>query len=253
MNLRPLVFVVLASSLLSGCIINVNGAGMRSFDYHHQEQLAIDANELTTLVANTGAGSLIIKGEPGLTQVQLEADIYGYEGIEPELTLSRDGDRAKLVANFDGMWSFSGNSPYIDLIVKVPEAMKLDIDDGSGSIDIKGVIADMKINDGSGSMTIDGGKSLDINDGSGEVVLTNVNGAINLEDGSGSIEISHVNGDVMITDGSGAMTIKHVVGKVTIDDGSGSIRVENSNGLLITESGSGDVSFDNINGPVSLN
>ena len=254
MNLRSSLLVTSLTALLSGCIINVNSAGFDSFDYHRQQQLTIDANQLNTLVAETGAGSLVIKGIDGVNLIQLDADIYGYDGVEPELILTREGDRAKLVANFDSFSRvlFNGSSPYIDITMTVPASMLLDIEDGSGSIDIKGVHADINIKDGSGSIALDGGRNLVIDDGSGSIVLANVDGNINLEDGSGSIEINQVYGDVIVNDGSGSMTIQNVVGKVTIDDGSGDIRVENSKGLHIVESGSGDLSFDNINGSVRM-
>ncbi|QYJ87881.1 DUF4097 domain-containing protein [Shewanella mesophila] len=255
MVLRPLVLSAALSFCLSGCIINVNGAGKTSFDYHRTSELSLDANGLDGLAAETGAGALTIEGIEGLNEITLEADIYGYDGVEPELTLVRDGDQAKLVANFDSFYrvSFNGSSPYMDVTIKVPASMLLDIDDGSGSIDIKGVNADIRVKDGSGSLNLDGGKNLVIDDGSGSIVLTNVDGNIDLDDGSGSIEVTNVKGDVVINDGSGGMSIVDVAGKVTIDDGSGSIEVNNTQGLTIIEAGSGDLSFNNINGPVSMN
>ncbi|MDX1281368.1 DUF4097 family beta strand repeat-containing protein [Shewanella colwelliana] len=255
MVLRPLVLSAALTFGLSGCIINVNGAGMESFDYHRTSALSLDASGLNGLEAETGSGALTIEGVEGLTQITLEANIYGYDGVEPELTLMRDGDQAKLVANFDSFYrvSFNGSSPYIDIVMKVPASMMLDIEDGSGSIDIKGIDANMIIKDGSGSIDIDGGKNVVIDDGSGSIVLANVDGNINLDDGSGSIEVSKVKGDVVINDGSGAMTVVDIAGKVTIDDGSGGIEVSNTQGLNIIEAGSGDLSFNNINGPVSMN
>lgn len=255
MNSRPLVLATALTALFAVCIFNVNGAGMASFDSHRQQQLTLDALQLDKLVAHTGAGALAIQGIKGLTEIQVEADIYGYDGVEPELSLSREGTHAKLVANFDSnnrVSPFGGHSPYIDLVVKVPAQMTMDIDDGSGNIDIRGVQADMNITDGSGSITVKGGKSLSINDGSGAVILTHIDGNISLEDGSGSIEIKQVNGDVSVKDGSGSMLIENIIGKVTIYDGSGNIRVENSKGLHIVEAGSGDLSFDDIDGPVSI-
>ncbi|QYK01457.1 hypothetical protein [Shewanella psychrotolerans] len=252
---RSLAMITALIFGLTGCIVNVNGAGRDNFDYHKQVQLTLAASELDTLMAHTGAGALKVIGDASVESITLDADIYGYDGAEPELTLVRSGNKAKLVANFDAFsrLSFSSSrSPYIDLVVKVPAHMQLDINDGSGAIAIRGVLADMQIEDGSGAIDIDGGKKLTIDDGSGSIVLANVDGNINLEDGSGSIEINQVNGDVSVKDGSGSMTIQNIVGKVTVDDGSGGIRVENSKGLHIVESGSGDLSFDNINGPVRM-
>lgn len=220
-----------------------------------RQQLTLDATQLQHLVAETGAGSLTIKGVDGLSKVHIEAGIYGYDGAEPELSLVQEGQHAKLIANFDSFSRVSltsGNSPYMELVVKVPANMKLTLDDGSGSIEIRGVNAEMIITDGSGSITIDGAKGLTIDDGSGGIALQNIEGNISLTDGSGSIEIQQVNGDVSVLDSSGSIVINHVAGLVTIDDGSGSISVDNSKGLHIIESGSGDLNFDNIQGPVTM-
>lgn len=250
MLIRPTILASVLCLSLSGCIINVNGADMSPLEHQHQS-IQLDASGLNALVADTGAGSLEIEGVKGLTHITLEADIYTRDGVEAELSLERQGTKAHLIADFDSNVSF-GNSPHMDLVLKVPSQMKMDIDDGSGSIDISGVDADIKLQDGSGSIAIQGGKNLEIEDGSGGITLNNVDGEIQLEDGSGSIEIKDVDGDITINDGSGSLSVKNVQGKVTIDDGSGSIDVVNTQGLNIIDSGSGDVSFDQINGPVSM-
>ncbi|QFU24942.1 hypothetical protein FM038_024330 [Shewanella eurypsychrophilus] len=250
MTIRPTVLASIFALSLSGCIINVNGASMEPME-HSQQMLQIDASQLNALVANTGAGSLEIEGVEGLSNITLEADIYTYEDMEPNLSLTQKGSTAYLVADF-GPRIGSGNSPYIDLIIKVPAKMKMDIDDGSGSIKISGVDADIELEDGSGSVEISGGRNLDIQDGSGSITLENINGNIELDDGSGSIDITQVNGNVTITDGSGGMYVKDIQGKVTIDDGSGGIEVINTKGLNIIEAGSGNLSFDKIDGQVSM-
>lgn len=250
MTLRPTVLASIFALSLSGCIINVNGASMEDLE-HSQQVIQLDANGLDAMVANTGAGSLEIIGVDGLTNIILEADIYTYEEMEPNLSLTQKGNTAYLVAEFGPRFG-SGNSPYIDLVIKVPAKMTLDIDDGSGSIKLSGIDADIKIEDGSGSIEIQGGRDLNIQDGSGSIILSNVQGNIELDDGSGSIDISKVNGDVNITDGSGGMSVKDIQGLVTIEDGSGGIEVVNTKGLTILEAGSGNLSFDKIDGQVSM-
>ncbi len=247
---RPTLLASLFALSLSGCIINVNGASMEPLE-HSQQMLQIDAGQLNALVANTGAGSLEIEGVAGMKTITLEADIYTYEDMQPNLSLTQKGNTAYLVADFGPKFG-SGSSPYIDLVLKVPAQMKMDIDDGSGSITISGIDADIKLEDGSGSVEIDGGHNLEIQDGSGSMILSNIDGDIELDDGSGSIDIKQVNGDVNITDGSGGMYVQDIQGKVTIDDGSGGIEVINTKGLNIIEAGSGNLSFDKIDGQVSM-
>ncbi|MCL1079853.1 hypothetical protein D5R81_17370 [Parashewanella spongiae] len=284
MKLSSIAAIVIATVGLSGCIINVNGATPPTHTSH--ETLQLNAADLSILNAEVGAGALTIKGVRGQTNVRVEADINTYRDIEPTLTLEKDGHHAKLVAEFDSSINFN-RSPYIDIVVTVPAAMAMDIHDGSGSIIINGVQADIAITDGSGSINIDGGEKLDIKDGSGSISIdnvmqnikiadgsgsidinggkmididdgsgsidvTNANGRVDINDGSGSINLENIKGNSTINDGSGSIYIRHVDGEVVIDDGSGGINVEYTKGLKIIDAGSGSLHFKHIDGPVSV-
>jgi len=67
MSLRPFIFtlafilVFTAGVSLTGCIINVNAAGMPDLD-HQQRELTLDSQDLQGLISETGAGSLEIIG-----------------------------------------------------------------------------------------------------------------------------------------------------------------------------------------------
>ncbi|ABZ78723.1 lipoprotein, putative [Shewanella halifaxensis HAW-EB4] len=244
-----LLATVIAISL-SGCIINVNGASAGPLN-HQKKQLQIDATHIESLVAETGAGDLNIQGVEGLSQIMVTADIYTYGDIESNLSLKQNGSKATLIAEFDSSINFQ-RSPYIDLTIQVPSSMMLDIDDGSGDIEINNVQANITLDDGSGDLWIKGGHDLNTQDGSGSVEISNTTGKLTLEDGSGSITLSGIGGDTHIDDGSGDLNVNNVNGRVVIDDGSGDIDVDNTLGLSIIESGSGDLSVDNINGSVSM-
>ncbi|NRD71982.1 hypothetical protein HQQ94_01725 [Shewanella sp. VB17] len=250
MILRPIILTSLTALLLSCYMINVNAATHSPTEHSHQS-LTLDSDSLHALMAETGAGALEIQGITGLSHIKLEADIYTYVGIDPILTLEKNGHSAQLIANFD-KHNTHGNSPYINLIVKVPANMNMDIHDGSGKINIQGSNANIKLKDGSGSIDINGGKNINIEDGSGSITLSDVDGQIILNDGSGSVKMVRINGDVTINDGSGSLIIEDVQGLVTIDDGSGSISVVNTKGLKIIEAGSGNLTFNHIDGKISM-
>ncbi|MCU7376024.1 hypothetical protein PEC18_35870 [Paucibacter sp. O1-1] len=102
---------------------------------HTQQKMTLDSQSLSQLVANTGAGKLIVKGVEGQTQIEVTADIYtdkNSDDVEIELTLNKQGDNAKFVADIqsDG---FMEQSPYIDVFITVPATLALDITDGSES------------------------------------------------------------------------------------------------------------------------
>ncbi|GGI89534.1 hypothetical protein [Shewanella gelidii] len=227
-----LAAVALTSLFMGGCIINVNATDSGPLE-HEQRTLTLTAAEASQLIATTEAGSLQIEGRDHIDQVIVTADIHYYDLDDVQLTLKQSADTIKLNAGFDSSFSM-GNSPYINLTVQVPSHLKLNIDDGSGSIQVVGMNSDITIEDGSGSIEVQGGKTIAI------------------DDGSGSIRVRQVSGDVNIQDGSGSLSVHNAQGLVTIDDGSGSIDVEHAGGLHIIESGSGSLSFDHISGAVSI-
>ncbi|WP_394193309.1 hypothetical protein [Pseudoalteromonas atlantica] len=276
--------------LMSGCVVHISTA---SANIEQQQQRTLSAAQLQQLDIEAEAGSLKVIGSNTATEITVNASIYTANVDDPYiLTLEQKGDKAVLVAKNEsasGMIVYQGNSPSIDLVVTVPNSFNLDIDDGSGDINIMGVLGDMDIDDGSGSINIEQGHDLEIDDGSGDIYLQNITGNIEISDGSGSITAKNVagmvdiedsSGDLNLTDitgsveiddnsgsinakrlgnyltiedGSGDIYVEHVNGLVTIEDGSGSIRVNHAKGLTIIDDGSGDLSIDNINGPVKLN
>lgn len=260
MSLRPFIFtlafilVFTAGVSLTGCIINVNAAGMPDLD-HQQRELTLDSQDLQGLIAETGAGSLEIIGVEGLTQIKLVADIYSNKDSNDDskviLTLEKKANKAKLKADFEQS-GFNNYSPYIDLKLQVPANLALDIDDGSGAILISKMTADINVKDGSGELIINGGNNVSIDDGSGDIEVSKISGNLTIDDGSGAIKVTDVRGNIAIDDGSGNIEVANVQSPVTITDGSGDINVFNTKGLTILAAGSGDVKFNKIDGPVSM-
>ena len=212
-------------------------------DYSEVRELTLPAADLGLLDIEAGAGSLTVVGEPGRTDVFVEATISvsGSENSarrrvesDMELSLEQRGDRAQLVSRFEsGLFGWR-SQPRIDLEVLVPERLSLAIDDGSGSVVVSQVSGDVDIDDGSGSLS-----------------LHDSGGRITINDGSGSIEIDQAGGDVSIVDGSGSIDVHGVLGSVTLDDGSGSIDVSDvSQDVIVASDGSGGVRTARVAGNV---
>ncbi len=271
MSLIKSLVVLSTVSFLSGCIVV---ASPSRADFHTQRQLTLSANDINELHIESGAGSLVIRGKEGLTEIQLSADIYTSSSNRNnfELELDKSGNKAYLVAKIPSSFgSWIGSSPHIDVIVDVPQHMLLDIDDGSGDIKISDINASVEINDGSGDLNISHiNGSIDIDDGSGELVVNNIVGDISIVDGSGEMTLKNIKGSVEIDDGSGGiyaqnitgsadindnsgdLVVRQVDGVVTITDGSGDIDVETTGGLKILEAGSGDLRVKDINGSLDI-
>ena len=220
--------------------------GVTWADYEEIRELSLETRGRDALEIEAGAGSLDIVGAPDTTEITVLAvieidtndDDDARETIEEKmvLVLEKDSDTATLKAYFeDSGWNWGrGDSPRISLEVQMPEGMHLNVDDGSGSVEIENVRGDVVMDDGSGSLT-----------------MKDVGGEVRIDDGSGSITVSGVGGDLSINDGSGSIKVDGVGGSVTVDDGSGGIDVSDvAEDLIIVDDGSGGLNFSNIGGRV---
>jgi len=253
MRLIKSIVALTTLSLLSGCIVV---ASPSRADFHTQRQLSLDTNEINRLNVESGAGSLTIRGKQGINEIQLTADIYTSSDNRDnfELELNKSGDKGYLIAKIpssSGFWV--GNSPRIDIIVDIPQDMILDIDDGSGDIQLSNINASIDINDGSGGLSINQiNGNIDIDDGSGQLSIDGVVGNINIVDGSGELSIDNIVGNIQIVDGSGEMQLKHIKGNVDIEDGSGGIYAQHITGSAVINDDSGNLTVRNVDGVVTI-
>ncbi|HHL31487.1 MAG TPA: hypothetical protein ENJ41_02800 [Oceanospirillales bacterium] len=240
-------------SLIFSCLMvtQVNAKNKLSFD----QTLSISSNKAHSFFADVGAGSLQIRGAH-VDTISVNATVYSekYHDIEELrevfndkvlLTLVKKGSTIELKAMVKrGRWlSFKDPEIAIDLDIIVPTDLNIEIDDGSGSLQVVDIEGNLEIDDGSGSMTINniGGDVL-IDDGSGNLKLSTVAGNVNIDDGSGNLILNDISGDVFIDDGSGVVNIDGVRGNVTIDDSSGSINIYQLAGHFnLIDDGSGNV------------
>jgi len=228
--------------------------------------LNLKTTGIETVRIKCGAGYLKVTGVEGLDQIEVKAMLV-VKGIDEDelaefkedyvrLSLEKSGSRAILTSdvksNFSVSSIFKNKSARIDLDVRTPKNMKLEIDDGSGSIEINDMNGDIDLEDGSGSTTIENIKgNLAVEDGSGSITLENISGNVKINDGSGSIDIKEVGGDLKVDDGSGSMDIYDIKGSVVVDDGSGSINIDGvEKDVYIKNAGSGGLSIDNVKGNV---
>ncbi len=215
--------------------------------YTEDRTLELDTAGVSRLDIEAGAGKLVITGAEDIDTIIVTATINvpdqdeddALEIIEKRLALSleKDEDEARLKAYFENSgWSW-GDSPSVDLDVRVPAGLPLQVDDSSGSLEISDVNADVEVDDGSGSINISGVANVVIDDGSGSITVTDASGDVEIEDGSGSITVEKVGGGVRIDDGSGGIDVSDVeLDLVIVDDGSGGLDASNVRGDVINDS-----------------
>jgi hypothetical protein len=236
-------------------------------------QATVDAAGASSVRVEAKAGSLKIMGEEGLAEVQAQgtACAKNEKALEKvQLRAERSGSEVRVVVDIPVGWNQGGA---LDLEVRVPAGLAVEVEDGSGEIEIDAV-ASLKLKDGSGEIEVTGVKGdVSVHDGSGEIKLVDVGGDVRVHDGSGEIEIQGAKGSVIVEDGSGEIEIVDVTGNVTIEndgsggivvrgvgqdvrvgrDGSGSIRVQDVGGdFTVEKDGSGGIDHSGVQGEVNI-
>lgn len=246
--MKQILPTLISLALLQGCILHVHADDELSMQ---KQQLQLNVSQLNALKAETAAGALTIIGEPDRTQIEVDATVYSRPATQVTLSLTAEGKTAVLIAKTEERIMI-GESPRIDLVVKMPAALALTLNDGSGDMEVRGVQGPMQVADGSGDILISNGGSLQLTDGSGEIKLAELQGPVQVSDGSGDMSGNNLNGAVQVQDGSGEIRLSSIGGQVTIEDGSGDISVNGAASLTVTSPGSGDVSYQNIRGAVII-
>jgi hypothetical protein len=222
-------------------------------------EASLDAAGAKTLRVLARAGALRIIGEPGATSVKVtgKACAHDQETLDAiRLRATKSGGELRVEAempeSFSGIGSFYAR---LDLELRVPASLALDVEDSSGLVEIAEV-ASLRIEDSSGEIGVRNvAGEVEIRDGSGEIEVEGAGRVLITDDGSGEIDLRNVKGDVIIReDGSGSITIRDVGGSVRIDDdGSGSVSVVGVAGdLTVGHKGSGAVRHDGVKGKVDV-
>jgi DUF4097 and DUF4098 domain-containing protein YvlB len=225
--------------------------------FHAERNLDVDPAGLHALVLKLGSSDLQVRGVAGLAKIEVRGKACASEeGRLAGLTVaqSRDGDRVTVTPNQSGEQSFSlfgSNYAYIDLEVRVPATLPIEVQSNSGDANIADVAA------------------LDFNAHSGDLVLHHVSGAVAVEvhsgdvtaddigslevrrSGSGDVHANGVRGDIKVGHiGSGDLVFNDVSKSVHVESiGSGDVTVSRAGGNVVVDSiGSGDVNVENVGG-----
>lgn len=223
--------------------------------------LEIDPNGLRALAFELGSSDLRVEGVAGLNRIEVRGRACASEeaslaGLTVEQ--SRSGNRVTVIphqAEHQTFSMFGSHYAYIDLQVRVPESLAIEVKTNSGDADIRGVAA-LDFSAHSGDLLLHrvaGDVSVDVH--SGDVIAEDI-GSLNVRHaGSGDIRASGVRGDVKVGNvGSGDLGFAEIGRGVQVDSiGSGDINVDHANGdVLVGSIGSGDVNVVGIGGDFTV-
>jgi hypothetical protein len=245
-----------------------------------QRDFDVDAAGLETVAFALGSSDVVVEGVPGLTKVEVRgkacaSDQDWLAGLTVDQ--QRVGDRLTITPreNRSNNWSwFHSSYAYLELRVRVPAKLAVDIKSHSGDAIVNGVATvnfdassgDLQIRHVSGLLTIEV-SSGDVTGGdvgrvdvrstsSGDINLRDVHGDVKVaRTGSGDLYFDQVSGGVDIGHvGSGDVSVSHVDRDVSVASiGSGDINVSSVGGnFTVRASGSGDVHHRDVRGKVSV-
>jgi len=231
--LRSIVFLLLAGgSALAWADDDCAFRADRSLD--------IDPKGLSLFKLDTGAGDLVVEGVAGLATIEVRgkacaSDKDALAGIQ--FAQQREGSTSTVgtVIPDEGNnnWSLFGNHySYLDVHVRMPAGLKLDLRDSSGDLEVSGLT-----------------NGLDLKDSSGDIKLRDIAGAVNVTDTSGDIEVKGISGDfTVISDSSGDINIDDVKGSSVVqEDSSGDIVMRHIGGdARVDRDSSGDITFEDV-------
>ena len=184
------------------------------------------------LEVSTGSGDVIVRrGGSGSVRITGRISV-GRRDSNPQSTLQiiqndppieQDGNRIRIGRNTDDDDNLM-RYVSIDYEIVVPEGTSLDVNTGSGDLEISGVGARVEVTTGSGDIELsDIGGEVEARTGSGDIEAENIAGSFEANSGSGSVELSQTaEGDVSVATGSGDIELTGL----RVGTGSGDIEVD---------------------------
>ena len=270
---RLIAVIALSLPLLFGCTVQWE----TNLGCTHTKDLSgeMGAEAAQRLLVNARSGDLTIRGQEGLTEVRVGARACASNRNlleQMDLKVSQSGDAVQVNVIYPDR--LVNESAWMDLTIDAPAALVarvdggsgnthivdlagLDLDKGSGDVEILRINGDLKLVTGSGNFRLEevtGKTTLD--SGSGDLVMRKLQGAVRVADkGSGRFEASELGGSLTIRNlNSGDLVLQSVAGDVQIDDkGSGHFLIRDvGKSLTMGTVGSGDLVIEGIGGPVTV-
>jgi lia operon protein LiaG len=237
-GLKVVVFVVALGLMLGGCYAPSEKTVTTDYEetFSGIEEIVLEGKFL----------EVSYEGRENSTEVHLNGYVEAPESSGLEIKYRKSG--SKLIVEVVGDteiigWNF-GNRFDGFISLTGPENIKLDFQNGSGSIEVLNVVhevIDLKVN--SGSIKAMGIESTTINlqASSGSITGEALTGKVLAEVNSGSVNLREVEGQVTANASSGSLKLESIDGKVDAKVNSGNIRLSEVKELGQLEASSGSI------------
>jgi Putative adhesin len=229
---------------LTVCLLLTSFAGIAGANecrFTAERNFDIDPAGLQSLALKLGSSDAVVEGVAGLTKIEVRGKACAsQEDWLAGLTVSqsRSGDSATVApeqTHHSGNW-FGSSYAYVDLHIRMPAKLALQIRSASGDADVSEVAA------------------LDFHGSSGDLKARHIAGNVTLQVSSGDVIVEDVGGIDLPSSSSGDIKVSQVHGAVKVGRvGSGDLRfVDVHDGVAVEAIGSGDVTVERIGGDVRI-
>ncbi|MEE4173390.1 MAG: hypothetical protein V2I57_03980 [Xanthomonadales bacterium] len=239
----------------------ISGVAQAWGDCEHERKLEESMTVTSeSLAIIAGAGDLEIVGGAGADEVTVRARVCASKAEwaeEAGIAVNSDGEARIETYGPDtsGMGGWGNNYLYIDLALRVPADLGLDIRDSSGDVEISGVGA-VDIKDSSGDIDISQAASVVAADSSGDIELAGIAGDVTItQDSSGDIRGRDIGGSVVVArDSSGDIRFRDVSKDFLVErDSSGDVVAQGIGGdFAVLRDGSGEIRHSDVEGSVDI-
>lgn len=247
-------------AILVGSFFALAAAGARAEPcaFRADRNFDVDPAGLKALAFELGSSDLRVEGVAGLGKIEVRGKACAsQESWLADLTVEqqRSGDRVIVKPHQERSSQnyslFGSNYAYIDLEVRVPDNLRLEVDSHSGDATIAN-IGSLDYSAHSGDLIVkhvSGDVSVEVH--SGDVQAEDIGALAVRRAGSGDVNAQGVHGAVTVGNvGSGDLALRDIAKGVHVESiGSGNLSVTRAGGdVLVGSVGSGDVTVDGVNG-----
>lgn len=256
-NMRRVFLTVLLLTWAVSCTVRSGDP-----DTLATEQKIFQVGGAGTLKVKHQAGDLEIIGEPGIDEVFVEIEKRGRVFPEDDFQeylkayeITHEVVEGTLLVETSVEALPFGRQGWINLKLRVPERLKLEVDAGNCEVKITGPANGVNVDSGMGEASfskIRGG--LNVENAGGDVLVEEVEGNCELNLRWGSLTVRNLQGD-LFSDGPehGGATIEQVTGSVVLEDLQGNIKIDQVGGnLTIRDHQWGKIEHANVSGTVTL-
>ncbi len=232
------------------------GCSFRATEFSAARRIRVRAAGVSVLRINAGAGYLRVLGASATPDVIIDGAAHAGTASALErtqLVTQSIGDTLVITCQIPARTSTADFAPSLDVTVRIPAGIALDVVDSSGGAFFRSVSA-LRIKHGDGRLDVDSvSGNVDIVDGGGDMLIANVIGDVRIFDAAGAIRVYNVRGSLAIPRaGAGDVMVFGVSGNVSVGDKSSGQVVANGIGgnLTVAARGNGSIEFRNVRGSV---